>query len=377
MVRTLVKGANMARFLPPDHLVFVRQGNLYAVELDLSTLTVRGAPVPALQELGGDPTSGVTYLSVAGNGTAAWVPGNALAGRSWITLTDRSGKATRLPLPPQDYNTPVFSPDGLHLAYNVGKGVSGPVGDVWTLSLSSLAPSRLTFDEYNAGPVWSPDGREIAYAVTSGKAQGMRRKPVDGSGAAAPLGEPTTTTIIPGSWSPDGKLFAATYIGDFEIRLLDVATGKSRHFESGAAAPAFSPDGRYIAFHVINASGEPHVFVRPVEGDAKWQVTPEVGGFPRWASGGRELLFIQNSRMMKVDVETRPSFRAGPVQMLFGGLEGYSWRTSPTVNWDVSRDGKRFAFVEFRSSGTSARQVAVALNWSQTLKAGPATKSAP
>ena len=318
-----------------------------------------------------------SFFSIAENGTLAWVPGSALAGRSWITLTDRSGKPTRLPLPPQDYNTPVFSPDGLRLAYNVGKGVSGPVGDVWTLSLSDLAPNRLTFDEYNAGPVWSPDGRQIAYAATSGKAQGLYRKPVDGSGAAAPLGEPTTTAIIPGSWSPDGRFFAATYIGDFEIRLVDVATGKSRHFESGAAAPAFSPDGRFIAFHAVNAVGEVHVFVRPVEGEAKWQVTPEVGGFPRWSAEGRELLFIQNSRVMKVDVETLPSFRAGAPQVLFGGLEGYSWRTNPTVNWDVSRDGKRFAFVEFRSSGANARQVAVALNWGQTLKAGPAAKGAP
>jgi len=376
VIHTLVKGANMARFVPPNHLVFVRLGNLYGVELDLTNLTVRGTPVPVLQELGGDPTSGVSYLSIAESGTLAWVPGTALAGRSWITLTDRSGKPTRLPLPPQDYNTPVFSPDGLRLAYNVGKGVSGPVGDVWTISLSDLAPSRLTFDEYNAGPVWSPDGREIAYAVTSGKAQGMYRKPVDGSGAAVLLGESTTTAIIPGSWSPDGRLFAATFIGDFEIRLVDVTTGKSRLFESGAAAPAFSPDGRFIAFQVANASGEPHVFVRPVEGDAKWQVTPDVGGFPRWAAGGRELMFLQNSRLMKVDVETRPSFRAGPAQVLFGGLEGYSWRTNPTVNWDVSRDGKRFAFVEFRNSGTQARQVAVALNWGQVLRAAPAVKDA-
>ncbi len=376
-VRTLVKGASMARFVAPDRLAFVRLGTLFTVAFDPRAATVHGDPFPVLHELGGDPTSGVAYLSVARNGTLAWVPGSALSGQSWLTLMDRSGKPTRLPLPPQDYNTPVFSPDGGRLAYNVGKGRGGLAGDIWTISLSDLAPSRLTFDEFSAAPVWSPDGKQVAYIVTAGKSPGIQRKPADGGGAATLLGDSTTQVFIPGGWSPDGRLFAYTVVDTREVRLLDVSTGKSRLFASEANSPAFSPDGRFIAYNGVLGSGEPRVFVRPLEGDARWQASPDFGAFPKWSVSGRELFFLQNSRVTKVDVEMRPSFRAGPAQVLFGGLEGYSWRTSPIVNWDVSPDGKRFAFVEFRREGLQGQQVAVALNWIQTLKAAPAAKPAP
>ncbi len=376
-VRTLVEGASMARFVAPDRLVFVRLGTLFAVAFDPRTTTVRGDPTPVLNELGGDPTSGVAYLSVARNGALAWVPGSAQSGQSWLTLIDRSGKAARLPLQPQDYNSPTFSPDGRRLAYNVGKGRGGLAGDIWTISLSDLAPNRLTFDEFSAAPVWSPDGKQIAYIVTAGKSPGIHRKPADGSGPATLLGESTPQVFIPGGFSPDGRLFAYTAIGEREIRLMDVATGKSRVFASEANSPAFSPDGRFLAYNGVSNSGEPRVFVRQLEGDAKWQASPDFGAFPKWSASSRELFFLGNSRVMKVDVETRPSFHAGPAQVLFGGLEGYSWRTSPIVNWDVSRDGKRFAFVEFRREGLEGQQVAVALNWGQTLRAAPDTKGAP
>jgi Tol biopolymer transport system component len=375
-LRTLVKGASTARFVAPNRLVFVRLGTLFAIAFDPGTATVHGDPFPVLHELGGDPTSGVAYLSIARNGTLAWVPGSAVSGQSWLTLMDRSGKATRLPLPAQDYNAPMFSPDGRRLAYNVGKGRGGILGDIWTVLLADPAPSRLTFDEFSAAPLWSPDGTQIAYIVTGGASPGIQRKPADGSGPATLIGESSTRVLIPGGWSPDGRLFVYTDVDKREVRLIDVSTGKSRVFASEAAAPAFSPDGRYVAYNGVMGSGEPRVFVQPLEGDARWQASPDFGSFPKWSGDGRELFFLQNSRVMKVDVDTRPSFRAGPAHVVFGGLEGYSWRTSPIVNWDASRDGKRFAFVEFRREGLEGMQVAVALNWGQTLKAGAATKDA-
>jgi Tol biopolymer transport system component len=35
------------------------------------------------------------------------------------------------------------------------------------------------------------------------------------------------------------------------------------------------------------ASGNANVFVRSLGGQGKWQVSPELGGYPRWSGDGR------------------------------------------------------------------------------------------
>ena len=48
------------------------------------------------------------------------------------------------------------------------------------------------------------------------------------------------------------------------------------------------------------------VYVRPLEGDGKWQVSSGLGGYPRWSGDGRRLFYIDIGRpsrpLMAVDV---------------------------------------------------------------------------
>jgi len=148
------------------------------------------------------------------------------------------------------------------------KGV-GADADTWVYALASGSLSRLTFDG-RAYSLWSPDGRRIA-------SQDPRRaslvvKPADGARAEENLFPPGPDPLLPSSWSPDGRTLALTRLGPVtEIQLLTLGE-KPRPFETDASTPAFSPDGRWIAYQ-SPASGASDVYVRAVDGEGKWQIS--------------------------------------------------------------------------------------------------------
>ena len=130
----------------------------------------------------------------------------------------------------------------------------------------------------------------------------------------------------------------------------------------------FSPDGHFIA-HVSNESGRNEVYVAPFPGaGGKWQVSVDGGSIPNWRRDGRELFFMSpDSRLMAVDVELGPTFRAGVPKPLF---EVPGWAGTPTGGagrYAVSRDGKRFLF-SVLSNATESSPITVVLNWTAALK---------
>jgi hypothetical protein len=143
-------------------------------------------------------------------------------------------------------------------------------------------------------------------------------------------------------------------------------------FEENACCVAFSPDGRFLAY-ASPAGGRSSVFVRPVGGEGKWQISPDAGGYPRWARDGRTIYYIDNGvperPLVAVDVTTGGTFHAGPPRVLFGGLalSKYLTSTAPFTNWDAAPDGQRFAFVELDQNDTSGTRIDVALHWSLHL----------
>ena len=73
--------------------------------------------------------------------------------------------------------------------------------------------------------------------------------------------------------------------------------------------------------------------------------------------------------MMAVSVETQPSFHTGTPQPLFDVPPGkYEMRTSPEINFDVSRDGEKFVLVQFDSQKVDTSYVDVTLNWFTLLR---------
>jgi len=373
----LVRGANMARYAPPDRLVYALRGILYSVRFDPRRLEVSGDPSPAIEGVAGDASSGAAHFDLADDGTLVFVPGAAGQREAFLTLIDRQGKPTRLPLSPRGFLQPRFSPDGKRLAFTIGSGTVGGDGDVWVYDLGSQALSRLTFGGHSNCPTWRPDGREITYFDL--QAQVIRTTPADGSGTAREeTHSPGATTLVvprlPDSWSPDGEVLVYTSLGPSTDLYLLTPGQEPRLFEKNACCTSLSPDGRYVAY-TAPASGLSSVFVRPLGGEGKWQVSPGAGGHPRWSGDGRTIFFIDigtvSRPLMEVDVTAGATFQAGPPRVLLGGLEAarYFTQTSPFENWDAAPDGNRFVFVELDPSDSSGARIDVALHWARHLTA--------
>jgi len=372
--RTVIERANMARFASRDLIVFARSGDLYAVKFDPDHLRTVGEEAPVIEDVGGDPSSGAGYFSVAANGNIVWVAGAVTAADALLTIIDSTGTAERLPLAPRGFFQPRFSPDGEKLAFTVGEGYSGVSGDVWVYSLATQGLSRLTFGGNELYPLWAPDGRRIAYLGYASNGA-IFTTAADGSGTEERWTPDDSTALFPESFSPDGNTLAFTRIGARSDIYLVTKGEDPLLFEEGASCPAISPDGRWIAYASPGA-GVASIYVRPMEGEGKWQVSPGLGAYPRWSADGRRLFFINigtpNRPLMAVDVLPGESFSAGPPELVVDNLgSAFVTSTAPAMNWDVSPSGDQFVFVEFERRAQAAGQVEVALNWVQNLELDP------
>jgi len=371
---TLVDGANMARFVGDDKVVYWKAGKIFAVEFDPRRRVTVGEPIAAIDDVGGDPSSGAGYFAVSRSGTVAWVNGGVTETNSVLTVVGPDDNAERLPLEPRGFHQPRFSPDGTHLAVTVGRGQYGVDGDVWLYDLATGAFSRFTFDGNSNYPLWTPDGKNVAYLDYS-DTSGISIKPADGSKAAESLTPPADTPVFPESFSPDGRTVAYTRIGQTADIYLVSAGEEARLFEKDATGPVFSPDGRWIAYSSPPASGYSRVYVRPVQGEGKWQVSSGQGNYPRWSGNGRNLFFINldtpQRPLMVVDVDGGDTFRVGPPRVVVKDLGGrFVTATAPAVNWDVSPADGRFIFVEIERDERASARVEFAINWAQNLELG-------
>jgi hypothetical protein len=95
--------------------------------------------------------------------------------------------------------------------------------------------------------------------------------------------------------------------------------------------------------------------------DQKFTISTGGGSNPRWSRSGRELFYRSPTKMMAVDVQTTPSFRAGAPKELFGGTY--------VLGFDVSPDGQRFLMIKPPSvQPMRADQLVVVVNWMDELR---------
>jgi serine/threonine protein kinase/WD40 repeat protein len=279
---------------------------------------------------------------------------------------DVSGLRTeRVTLGPSAWS-PVISADAKDVVFVQRRGREL---DVFTQRVGGQNAVDLTagsgFD--NSEPAWSPDGTEIAF-----------RSERDGGGlfVMGATGEAVRKVAPEGhhpAWSPDGKSLAYDegaiddpyYIGGeiFAIHALDLATGKTRllYAPSGglntAAVPAWSSNGRWIAFLGIRDGGWRDILVVPASASEKpvpialtndrpldWQ--------PAWSPDGRFVYFNSDRGgtlgLARIAVDPGSGRPAGPIETL--PVPANSARA-----FSISRDGGTIAYASDMVEGRILR----------------------
>ena len=381
--KLLLRGGFHGRYVRSGHLLYIRDGTLFSVSFDPERLELRGSPSPVVEGVLAAANTGGAQFSVADSGTLLYVPGKSVGIELPITWLDRTGKTTLLRAEPSDWSSPSFSPDGTKLALTIGFGLAA---DVW---IYEWARDRLTKLTFGSGPdhepVWTPDGRRIAYGSATEKstATNLFWKRSDGTGDAQRLTD-SPNAQTPYSFHLSGRYLAYSERtkSNVDIMILPLEGDEKAGWKPGTPivfqgtksienAPAFSPDGRWLAY-LSTESGPPEVYVRPFpSGEGKWKISITPGGlYPIWSRARRELFYLeplsgQTAVMMAQYEANGESFRAERPRRWFPGL---MMPIRPTRTYDVHPEGDRIAIAKPPDAVPSQQRPVFVFNFFDELR---------
>jgi len=203
---------------------------------------------------------------------------------------------------------------------------------IWSCKPDGSDLKRLTAaadDAHDVDPAWAPGGAGILFTSTRGGKAGVWRM-------ALPAGKPKR--ICDGDqaeWAPDAKKIALRRAGRIVVRTL--AGGKERIVSSKSlklcSGPAWSPDGRTIAF-AGRAGDRNAVYLVPAAGGAAKKLYDKKGACePHFSPDGKRIVYETETHICTIGVDGRDN---RPVTW-YGGVQRYG-RYSP--------DGKRIVFCQ-------------------------------
>jgi Tol biopolymer transport system component/DNA-binding winged helix-turn-helix (wHTH) protein len=257
-------------------------------------------------------------------------------------------------------------PEGLSIAKDGTMAFSTTSDDdnFWTVDISTSGSAgetvRLTDAAVrNNRPSYSETGRIAYMQFVVGRQPTTWVMNEDGSHSEALL--PGAEATDP-QWSSDGsRLFVMQHEKGLWV---DFATRRITPLPitiEGLGFPRLSPDDREVAFHRIDANGQMHVWIKPLDGGPERRVASdrEGVGFPIWSPDGRMLAVeIRRGDQAFIGV-TLPDGKSPITQIVFD--DGNSWPNS----W--SPDGKRIAYAGQRNGVWNVWEVSVETKVSRPL----------
>ncbi|HUF23517.1 MAG TPA: protein kinase [Vicinamibacterales bacterium] len=371
--KTLINGAEMARYSPTGHLVYGRDGSLFAVPFDAQRLEVGAASERLIQGVSGDNTSGAVHFDLSPAGTLAYVASGGNQTSTRLAWVDRTGRVEYLDVPAGAYADPAISPDGRRVAVSV---IAGGGRDIWIYSLERRTFTRATFGGQNATPLWSADGAWIYYVSLdpSGSSATIWRRAADGSRDAESLVNLPHLLYL-NSISRDGRVafFDHSHAATRESDIGYVALEKEAAERPLISTPApeylgmLSPDGRWIAYE-SHESSRAETYVRPADPAAsgRWQVSTTGGREPKWSRDGRTLYYRFDNLLLAVDVDAAGAgFQSGVPRQVLTNV--YDPRFATGLAYDVHPDG-RFIMIRRADEESVSNTIRLIVNWFDELK---------
>jgi|SRR5215472_6834432 len=287
-------------------LIYWRDGNLVAQPFDPLRGIVSAAPVAIVEHAAFDSSFGFSPFSVSDDGKLLYVTGQGPVGAQLVWY-DRTGKVLGTLGEATAYSSVAISPDGSRVVADTQQQRILLLDSRGTRTLVTLS------SHFGPFPTWSGDGRYVYFTAQASGAYGIFAIATDGSGAQQTLvtfskGQPGAVFLTA---SPDGKYLAYAALdssGKLTLYSLELSQGaKPRSFlppTADGSAPAFSPDGKWLAYESTQ-SGRNEVYITPFpEGGAQYQISTNGGERPAWSHDGKEMFYRENLRLMSVKLNT-------------------------------------------------------------------------
>jgi len=241
--------------------------------------------------------------------------------------------------------TPAFSPDAKQIAY-YWKENDATEPKIFIKTIATGETQRLTDQPGEERyPAWTPDGQNISFA----REENIYIKSALGVGSEKLICSENSKGEH--CWSPDSKwlVFSESDINNNDnLCLLSVETGEKRSLTSNSKKirwevdilPAFSPDGKKIAFYRSLGFERGDIYTIIVDGNKIDQLTfddKDIQGLT-WTSDSREIVF-SSKRSGDFRLWRIPASGGTPTMLTTGLKAAY-----PTI----SLDGKKLAYSELR-----------------------------
>jgi len=179
---------------------------------------------------------------------------------------------------------PAFSPDGTKIAYtSTGDGNS----EIYVMNRDGSNRQRLTnHPNIDVTPTWSPTGTQIAFTSDRTGTPQIYIMNADGTGLQQITRESACDRP---TWSPaplNEIAYSSRAGGGNIVKIFDFATRSTRALTEAIGnneSPAFSPNGRHVAF-VSTRAGKEQIFTIHRDGSGLRQITRTgTNRYPNWS----------------------------------------------------------------------------------------------
>src|SRR5688572_30355125 len=221
-----------------------------------------------------------------------------------MVISAATGETVASHTAPGGLSDATLSPDGRYVAYDFVEPSSGLRDiDIWTVGVDGAAP-LIRGIASDRSPMWTSDGKYVLFTSSRSGTNGLWALRVENGqpvGRPVPLDADVGNVLLLGTTNT-GALFVRRSIGGRDVHIADMdpqtvaLTSQPRRVSNRsvgtAESPAWSPDGRYIAYLRREDERLTIVVKSILEGtDREFPLRFTFAEKLQWESGGGSLVF--------------------------------------------------------------------------------------